>query len=183
MQVEAQEFLSLVEETNRICFFDLESTGFNGDYCSILTVSILPYKDKKPITFAISKTGQDKKVVKATIEEMNKYSVWVGYYSKMFDVPMINTRATLHGLAPLEKKPHLDMYFLLRSRLNCSRRSQAHYLDWFNLSEKKMTLSPDEWNQVHQKGTKVMQERSESDVRGLRGLYDRTKHLVINVAK
>lgn len=183
MQIEAKDFLSLVEETNKICFFDLESTGFHGDYNSILTLSILPYQDKKCITFSVDKPGQDKKLVKAVLEEMNKYQVWVGYYSKMFDVPMINTRATMNGLMPLEKKPHLDMYFLLKSRLNPSRKSQAHYLNWFNLSEKKMSLSPDEWNQVLSKGTTVLKKRSESDVRGLRNLYDRTKHLVINISR
>jgi hypothetical protein len=182
LQVDAQEYLSLCEQTNKICFFDIESTNLKGDYGTILVVSIKPY-GKKPKSFTVDTIGKDKKVVKAVIEEMSQYQIWTSFYGKMFDVPMINTRALVHGLNPLPKRPHLDIYFMLRQQLNPSRRSQAHYLRWLSCEEQKMDMSPSDWAEIVSRGTTHMKQRCESDVKGLEALYDRTKHLIINISK
>lgn len=195
MQLEEQTFLKLVEHANSILFVDLEATGLKGDYNSILCVSCRPFKGKS-LTFSIEKPGNDKAVVRDAIECMNSYDCWVTYYGKGFDVPMINTRALKWGFKPLVPKPHIDMYYSLKSKLNTARRSQGHLLDWLRIEEtgestdtdgqfvKKMSVSADEWNHVLEnprKSMPIMVKRCESDTYGLLKLYQRTSHLIKSI--
>lgn len=180
MKIDSQEFLDLVEETRQLAFVDIEATGLKGDYNSILVISIKPYKEPAK-SFFIKQAGNDRAVVREAIAEMNKYSCWVTYYGKGFDIPMINTRALKWELAPLKKKPHLDMYYTLKANLITARRSQGHLLSWLELPEQKMSVSADMWAQVVNNPAKVMPimiDRCESDVEGLEALYCRTRHLI-----
>jgi hypothetical protein len=48
-----------------------------------------------------------------------------------------------------------------------------------------MDMAPEEWNEVisDQKAMKRMVARCESDVRGLQGMYEQTKHLVKEIKR
>ena|SRR2546428_3680729 len=180
MNVEPQTFLRLVESAKTIACFDLEATGLRGDYNSVLCVSIKPY-DEEPKTFAVKRAGDDKTVVKAVSEHLAQFDCWVGYYSKGFDLPMLNTRLLQHGLPPIAKRHHIDLYFTLRYNLLTARKSQGHLLDWLQTPEKKMSVSAEEWNRVlsnPKAAMPIMIKRCESDVKGLEDLYERTRHLV-----
>lgn len=183
MQLDPQEFLSLVESTGKICFFDLESSGTKGDYNAVHVVSIKPYK-QKPITFSVKQPGYDIKVVREAKQELEKYMCWVTYYGKGFDVKMINTRLTRWGMEPIEKRLHIDMYFTLKENLLTGRRSQAHLLRFFECEHQKMDVSPEEWNTVVATGdlTKMI-ARCESDTQGLESLYEKTKHLIRDIKR
>lgn len=198
MQFDPQTFLTLVEKTQTICSWDIEATGLRGDYNSILCISIRPYRGVVK-TFAITKPGNDKKVVHDAREYLESFNCWIGYYSKGFDFPMINTRLLKWGLKPLERKPHIDMYYTLKSNLLTARRSQAHLLDWLRIDETgestdrdnrdtvhKMSVSADEWNRVLAdpvRGMRTMVKRCESDTLGLQSLYMRTKHLIKDITR
>ena len=172
-----------MEQCHTIACFDIEATGLRGDYNSILCVSIKPY-GKPPHTYAVKKAGEDRDVVEAAIQDLSQYDCWVSYYGKGFDFPMINTRALCGGLPPLARKPHIDMYYTLKSHLLTARRSQAHLLDWLNTPEKKMSVSANMWNKVLAnigQAMPVMIKRCESDTRGLEALYKRTRHLIKDV--
>lgn len=183
MQVEAQTFLRLVEKAGAICFWDLESTGLKGDYNSVLCVSVKPI-GKKPITFAIDKPGRDKKVIADARDLLSTFDCWVTYYGKGFDFLMVNTRLLKWGLDPLLKKPHVDMYYTLKSNLNTSRRSQAHLLDWLGTAQRKMSVSAEQWNRVLADPVNHMPQmikRCESDTLGLEALYMHTRHLIKDI--
>lgn len=185
MQVDTQMFLNLVENTNKLCFFDLEATGFRGDYNTILTASIKPY-NKKPYTFAIKQVGNDQKVVRDMSEALSEYDCWVSFYGKGFDVPMLNTRLLKWGAPALEHKHHLDMFFSLKHKLALSRKSQAHYLGWLDVDEKKMGVSPDVWAGIStnmEKNLPILIKRCESDTVGLEALYKKTRHLVMEIKR
>lgn len=186
MRIEASDFLRLTETANSIGFFDLESTGFRGDYNSILVGSIKHYQDS-PVSYAIKQPGNDKAVVRELKEHLESLDVWVTYYGKGFDIPMLNTRLMKWGYPPVEKRPHLDLYFTLKSHLNTSRKSQAHLLSWLGTPEQKMGVSADVWASIMDdkdgKKMKLMVERCESDVIGLQDLYNRTKHVVSDVTR
>src|SRR5574341_1250688 len=181
MKVETQTFLELVEKANKLCFFDLEATGLRGDYNSILVASVLPFS-VNPITLQIQQPGNDQKLVRELKELLESFELWVTYYGKGFDIPMLNTRLLKWNRKPVDKKPHLDMYFTLKANLLTARKSQAHLLEWLNTPEQKMTVGADVWNQilfdVNGKAMKTMVSRCESDVIGLRDLYNKTKHVV-----
>lgn len=197
MNIEAQSFLSLVEHAGKICTFDIEATGLRGDYNSVLCVSIRPVGGEA-MTFRITKPGNDRTVVQAASRLLSQFECWISYYGKGFDIPMLNTRLLKWGLEPIEKRPHIDMYYTLKCNLNTSRRSQAHLLDWLgvtdtgestdvdNNSVRKMSVSADEWNRVLSNPAKAMPtmvKRCESDTLGLQALYLRTKHLIKDIKK
>jgi uncharacterized protein YprB with RNaseH-like and TPR domain len=183
-----QDFLRLSESANTICFFDLESTGFKGDYNSIIVGSITPYQNKRSNSYSITQVGNDKKVVRELKEELESYDCWVTYYGKGFDLPMLNTRLLKWGYPPVDKRPHLDLYFTLKHQLNTSRKSLGHLVSWLNLpnQEEKMGVSADTWNQIavdFNKNIKILISRCESDTFILRNLYEKTKHLIREIKR
>ena len=185
MQVDSQDYLSLVEKANKICFFDIEATGLRGDYNSVLVVSIKPFQGD-PISFSIKQPGNDKKVVREAAEALNQFDCWVTYYGKGFDVPMLNTRLLKWNFDPLPRKHHIDLYYTAKAHLLTARRSQGHLLSWLEAPEQKMTVGADVWNQIlnnTEETMKVMLERCESDVIGLQHLYARLSHLVRDIKR
>jgi uncharacterized protein YprB with RNaseH-like and TPR domain len=183
MQLDAQTYLRLVESAGTICFWDLEATGLKGDYNSVLCLSVKPI-GKKPTTFKVERPGRDKKVVSDARDLLSTFDCWVTYYGKGFDFLMVNTRLLEWGLTPLLKKPHIDMYYTLKSNLNTSRRSQAHLLDWLGTKQRKMSVSAEQWNRVLSDPVNHMPQmvkRCESDTEGLEALYMRTRHLVKDI--
>lgn len=185
MQIDAQTFLKLTEKAKTLCCWDTESTGLKGDYNSILCLSVKPYAGK-PTTFSIEQPGNDRKVVREAKEFLESFDVWVTYYGKGFDVKMLDTRLLKWGLEPVNKRPHIDMYFQLKSHLLTGRRSQAHLLEWLETPQKKMSVGADMWNDVLRNPTKAigtMRERCESDCAGLENLYDRCKHLIVDIRR
>jgi len=186
MQIDTQRYLDLVEKTNNICFFDIESTGLRGDYNSILVVSIKPYQDTLPTSLTVKQVGNDQRLVREAKEMLEDYDCWVGYYSKGFDLPMLNTRLLKWHLPPVEKRHHLDMYFSLKSNLLTARKSQGHLLNWLGTPEQKMSVGADVWSEMPfklQEHLPLMVKRCESDVLGLQELYDRTKHVLSEIKK
>lgn len=185
VQIDAQKFIPVVEAAGQIAFVDLESTGTKGDYNSILVVSIKPWHGRAK-SFVVDRPGNDRSILKAVRDELEKYTVWVTYYGKGFDIPMIQSRLLVNRLKPLEKRHHIDMYFVLKYRILTGRRSQAHLLEWLNAKQKKMTLSPDVWVQVIRNPDRwlpKLKSRCESDVAGLEALYDESKLLIGEITR
>ena len=185
MKLETQDFLRLVEQTSQICCWDTESTGLRGDYNSILCLSVKPF-GKIPITFTIEQPGNDQKVVRQAKEELEQYDCWVTYYGKGFDVKMLNTRLLKWGLPPVKKRPHIDLYYTLKSHILTARRSQSHLLSWLETPEQKMSVGADMWNEIirnPKKAMKIMVDRCESDCAGLEDLYKKTRHLIDDVKR
>ncbi len=185
MQIDVQEFLDLVEGTGKLAFVDIEATGLRGDYNSVLCVSIKPWH-QEPYTFSILQPGNDQKVVRDAKAALEEYAAWCGYYSKGFDLPMLNTRLLKWRAEPIEKRPHIDMYYSLKANLLTARRSQSHLLAWLDTPEQKMTVGADVWNDVlnnTKSAMRTMIQRCESDVAGLEALYDRTRHLIREIKR
>lgn len=183
MKIDAQEYLTLLEQTGGLVFFDIEASGLRGDYNSVLVVSGKSY-GKKPTSFSVTRAGRDRGVVRAAKEYLESQKLWVSYYGKGFDIPMLNTRLLKHGLEPIEKRPHLDLYFTLKSNILTARKSQSHLLAWLGTPEQKMSVSADVWNQMASDIKKHMPKmiaRCESDCAGLEALYRQTRHIVRDI--
>ena len=184
-QIEAQRLLSLAERANSLCYFDLECTNLNGDYGSIMIGSIKPYEGKVT-TYTVDTVGEDKSVCEQIRNELHKYDVWVSYYGKGFDTVMLQARLLVNNLAQLEKRHHVDLYYVLTSRIKTSRRSQAHFLSFLSAEEQKMTVGANEWNKClsrNEESFNKMIKRCESDVEGLKALYEKCRHLIVEVTR
>ncbi len=72
MQLDAQEFLKLVEDSHQICSWDIESSGLKGDYNSILVCSIRP-RGGKTKTFSVIRPGDDRTLCGQIRDELEKY--------------------------------------------------------------------------------------------------------------
>lgn len=185
MNIDVETYLRLVEKAGTLGFVDIEASGLRGDYNSVLVVSVKPY-GKRPISFCVKQPGNDQRVVREAKDFLETLDCWVTYYGRGFDLPMLNTRLLKWGVPPIEKRHHIDMYFKLKSSLLTARRSQGHLLSWLGTPEQKMTVGADVWNQIIEDPVKhmpTMVRRCESDVAGLEGLYNRTKHLIGDIAK
>ena len=189
MNVNAQDYLELCEATNDICFWDIEATGLKGDYNSILVISILPFHGD-PITYSVDRVGRDIDVVREAKETLEGFKIWTGYYSRGYDIGMVNTRLFKNGLPFVEKRHHLDLYFQLKTKLSASRRSQAHYMNWFNDGSEeesemdKMSVGASVWSDMPDKMDILMPKmikRCESDVKGLKLLYNKVKPLINDI--
>ena len=152
----------------------------------MLVVSVKPFKGN-PVTFTVKQPGNDQKVVRDAKEELEKYTVICGYYSKGFDQPMLNTRLLKWHQEPIKKILHIDMYYVLKYNLLTARKSQGHLLSWLETPEEKMTVGADVWNAILSDPTgkpmETMIKRCESDVKGLQALYERTKHLIRDIKR
>jgi len=185
MQITAEEFLPIAEKAGELVFVDIEASNLKGDYGSALVVSMKPYK-KDIITLAAKTAGDDRQLVREARDLLEGYKLWASFYGKMFDIPFLNTRLVHHGLRPLDRRHHIDLYWIVRGTMQTSRRSQAHLLEFLDSPMKKLTLSPDVWNLVlrnPQKGFAILKKRCESDVEGLEALYDRVKPLIREIQR
>lgn len=184
-QVDSQMLLRLMEKSKSIAFVDIEATGLRGDYNSVLCVSIKPY-GSKPYSVSVLQPGNDQRVVRDAKRILEGYDCWVTYYGKGFDLPMLNTRLLRWGQAPISKRLHIDMYYTLKYNLLMARRSQGHLLSWLGTPQQKMGVSAEVWNKIiadpaGQMSTMI--SRCESDVRGLEGLYNKTKHVIADIKR
>ncbi len=185
MQIDSQVFLPLAERAGAVCVFDIESSGTKGDYNNVLVVSIKPLR-KEPVTFAVNpdRPGWDKQVVKQARDMLHNFQVWVSYYGKGFDVPMLQSRLLVHGLSPLQKQLHIDLYWHIRAHTLTARRSMAHISSWLETQNQKLTLSPTVWNLDNpERSIRELKRRCEADCAELEDLYHRTKHLIVNITR
>lgn len=186
MQLDSQDFLRLTEKANTLAFVDLEATGLRGDYNSVLVVSVLRFNDRQPTFFAVEQPGNDKKVVREAKEMLEECDAWVTYYGKGFDIPMLNTRLLRWELRPIDKRPHIDLYFTLKYNILTARRSMAHLSRWLETAQKKKDMNPDVWASIVGNLKKYMPEmieRCNSDTKETRDLYCKVKHLIREIKR
>lgn len=185
MQLDAQVFLRLAEKSKKLAIVDTEATGLRGDYNSLLVGSVKTYGGSTQ-SFTVGQPGNDKKLVRELKECLESFDCWVTYYGKGYDIPMLNTRLLRWSIPPVEKRPHIDMYYTLKYSLLTARRSQGHLLNFLETPEQKMSVSADVWNRIlydFKKEMKTMVARCESDASGLEALYERTKHLITDIKR
>jgi uncharacterized protein YprB with RNaseH-like and TPR domain len=182
MQIGAQQFLDIAERANALCFWDIESSGgLKGDYGSILCVSIRPWRGKCK-TFAVTTPGEDRLVVKRAIEELSKYDLWVGFFSRGFDLPMLQTRAVRWSLPLVPKRHHIDCYYSMARKMLLSHRSQAHVNKFIEAREQKLSVSPNVWPAAAKMMPTIIR-RCESDTLGNRDMYIKLRHLVEEITR
>lgn len=185
MQVDAQRYLDLLEKNRSLLFVDIEASGLKGDYNSVLVVSTKPYGARAE-SLRVKNVGSDKQVLVEAKKLLEGADCWVTYYGKGFDIPMLNTRLLRHGLLPIEKRHHVDMYYVLKYGILTGRKSQGHLLSWLKLPQQKMSVSASDWSDMPSNTEELMPtmiRRCESDVRGLEALYKRTRHLIKDITK
>lgn len=119
-------------EVPKVEFLDIETSNLDADFGIMLSYCIKEAGSEKIHEGVLTtkdilgaKAGdEDARLVKQCIEDMQKFDILVGYYSKRFDVPFIRTRAVACGLffPAFGSIKHIDMYDKVKGKFKLSSR-------------------------------------------------------------
>ena len=187
MQVDSKMFLALVEETGSLMTFDIEASGLNADYGSMLCMSYKNFGSEVK-TIVVKQPGNDEELALKAKEILESAKCWLSFNGKMFDIRFINSSLLYYGHPPVDKRHHLDLYFQLKPKIRASRKGLGPLAGWLKLSEGKMGVSQSVWREapdpvMWKEHKKTLVARCESDVRVLENMYKRTKSFIGEVTR
>jgi len=167
-----------------IAFFDIETTFSNWRrmLCGSIADGLGNVVTLTHDTHPGEDWRDDSALVKAYCEELDKYDVIVGWNSKLFDVPVLNSRLLYHGFRPYDPRMHLDlMYKATGSSIAVGRKSLDNVSKYFGVENKKTPLDPRVWDQADhgdKEAYRKIIEHCEADVLVLRDVYAKLKPMV-----
>lgn len=161
----------------RVCVWDLETSGLEGDVGRLLCASVMDVASGKMTSFrndrVMAKKGMadDAEIARRVRDELEKYHITIGWYSKGFDIAFLNTRLVKAGHKPLRSHLHLDPIWVCKGWRGLKPRSakMAVMSEFFNLPERKPGVDVDVWIDAAMGGSRKamdeLVERCEADVR------------------
>lgn len=141
----------------QIATYDLETTDLSGTFGTIICGCICPIttpdKINQPKTFRVDDTDafakdplDDSEVCELLVEELGKYDMLVGWNSKLFDLPLLNARMTIHGLPPFFPHWHLDMmWHAAGNSTRMGSRKLDNVAKGLKTKTQKYNLMPEDW--------------------------------------
>ena len=134
----------------RILFFDIESTGLNATFGTILTIGWKWFgKPKVRIPTILDAGGKntldDHALVKKFAEVYNTADYTCGWYSARFDLPMIRTKLLKFGEPPLAPIPHIDLWRTARYKLKLHSNRLAVVQEFLGTAHAKTPIHYDDW--------------------------------------
>lgn len=140
----------------RTAFLDIEATDLKANFGRLLCLSVADQHSTSRddvVTFRwddpefAGRNRRDDSLLAAAIRDyLDQFDVWVGWNSKRYDIPFINTRLALHDLRPLRADiMHIDPMYTSRHsmRLHSSRLDAV--AKTFRLDDQKTPLDPEIW--------------------------------------
>jgi uncharacterized protein YprB with RNaseH-like and TPR domain len=166
---------------HRIGFFDIESTGFQGDFSIMLCYSIKDSESDKIYSDCVTakdlKGDLDKRILINCIRDMKIFDRIVGFYSSKFDLPFCRTRAVYWNLnfPKYSELLHTDVYYIIRHKFKLSRNRQqtAHNILVGN-ETRKTHFGRDAWIKSmtgDKKSLDYILDHNKKDVLDLEELY------------
>jgi len=169
----------------RIGFLDIETTGLDASFGTMLSWAIKPLGEKTIAMVTdrkhILSATEDKYLVSKLIEEMLKYDIVCTYYGTKFDIPFARTRAHANGLEfpAFGSMNHLDLYYVAKSKLKLGRNRLDNVANLYGISG-KTHLNPKIWRhggQGNPKALKYIYDHNIADVVLLEGCYKKMESL------
>jgi len=137
--------------TERIGYWDLETSNLNADFGIILSYCILS-DDNKLYSGLIKpediKSGKfDKPLLKQFCKDVRNFDRLIGWYSSRFDGPFARTRCIFHKLDfPLYKEiKHTDAWKFARNNLKMHSNRLGVIAPFFGVEAKGHPLNPEIW--------------------------------------
>lgn len=171
----------------RIAFLDIEATNLTGSFGMLLSCCIKPLGGRT-IVFSLHdrQCETDRRMVRQIINELNKYDILIGWYSKRYDIPFLRTRALKHGVQfidPLIR--HIDLYDTAKHRLRMHSNRLEAVTEFLGIHG-KTKISSDAWNKAVRGDKKAMKEviaHNKADVRILERCYNMLKRQVNTISR
>ena len=126
----------------KIGYFDIETDNLNADFGTVLTWCI---KDKDgEIYYDVIKKEEmfngygDKRIVESFINKLQEYSIIIGYYSSMFDLPFMRSKSLYYNIdfPHYSSIYHWDLYYTVRNKLHLSRNSLDNVCNYLGIDGK-----------------------------------------------
>lgn len=172
----------------KICFWDIETGNLRGDYGSMLVSSIKPFKEKVQTRTAnfSDLEHSDLELAIWTRDILEQHNLLVTFYGKGFDYKYLRTRLAYYGERDVRLQWHLDVYWAVKNNFLTSRNSMAHWAEFQELEEKKLSVPPQVWEKASKgdkKSLNILVERCESDTKVLENLYLKVLPYVKTITK
>jgi len=151
--------LFLNPDSTKVALFDIEATGLRGDFGMILCTVVKPLgsRDTKHV-FQLDFDNPDllnaeKNMLLEIKECLESFDGSCGYFSSRYDLPMLRTRMIYHGIKPIPKQKHLDIYWTVKRVINTSSRRMERVGDLMRVNAntdlpQKTKLDINEWIKV-----------------------------------
>lgn len=160
--------------------WDLECTSLSGMIGRVLCCSFKPLEkapytlrgDKKP--YKTSDIVDDRALVVAIRDELEKYDLIVSHNGKLFDSKFLAARLFKAGERPRENRYHVDTMWAVRSNLRISSKLENIQLFTPGIEEKKTPITWDNWARAsafNSSAMDVVVEHCEQDVKVLEEAY------------
>ena len=168
-------------------FLDIETYGLKGSFHIMLSYAIKTANKNKIYTSVITKKELksdtfDLKLAQRCINDMLKFDKLVTYYGTWFDLPFIRTRAlkwNLNEFPVYGLVQHVDVYYIVKTKLNMHRRSLEAVARHLGISG-KTHVSGELWTKaaIHgdEKALGYINDHNKKDVIVLEKVYNKLKH-------
>lgn len=182
-----------------IAYFDIETNDLNGSFGRILCASVLLLPSEEMVTFRLddyikrkqAKNMRDDRAIAVDLRNvLNEQHLTLGWYSKGFDIPFLNTRLIAHEEDRMRTKLHLDGIWYAKGwrGLKAKNAKLESVAEFFGLDERKMAVDPETWEEARvgeREAMDIIVERCESDVRLTREVTERLldNELVANIQR
>lgn len=132
---------------SRIAFFDIEASNLSPIFGEMLCACVKWNDHEDIVTLVGGRTG-DKKAAQSLRRELEQADFVVGYYSRRFDLPYLNTRLYTHKLAPVGLIRHIDLYPYVRGHLKLTRNRLENVEVLLEGKTEKTHIEPTIWLQA-----------------------------------
>jgi uncharacterized protein YprB with RNaseH-like and TPR domain len=174
------------------CFFDIETTGLQGNWDFMITYSIKPEGENDIICGAITKKeiedgSFDRRIVKECIDNLMKFDRVYTFYGTKFDIPFLRTRALEQGIDfPIYGSiSHKDIYYIAKHKLKLHSNRLESVCDLLGIKGKTHE-NPNTWRFASGGNKKAIDDilnHNIWDVRILEDVYNRLKDFVKELDK
>jgi len=147
----------------RIGYLDIEADGLRADFATMLTWCIKEKGGSVRYDVVTKKElfdgDSDKRLIQSIVDEMKKYDIIVGYYSTIYDLAFIRAKALHYGIDFPEYGSlyHWDLYYVVKSKLNLSRKSLDNACDFLGIKG-KTPIDKEVWRKAKYGDVKALQE-------------------------
>lgn len=174
----------------KIAVFDIETWDLGAEFGPLVCASVLLLPENKMVTFRQDSYLRRKKAADMTDDRallcdlrdlLDSRHLSIGWFSKGFDRPHINTRLAMHGECMLKAQLHIDpiWYYKGWRGLKTKTAKLKHVSEFFHFEEKP-EVPPEVWLKArggNRKAIDEVVERCEADTRITAQIAKRTLDL------
>lgn len=171
----------------KIAYFDIETSDLNAEFGRLICASVLSLPEDRMITLRqddylrrkkAKNMADDRQLAVDLRDILEDHHITLGWYSKGFDLPFLNTRLVAHGERRLNSALHLDGVWYMKGwrGLKPASAKLKQAAIFFGLDDRKPEVEPQTWIAARSGDRDAMDiacERCEADVSITRSVTER----------